>query len=310
MVIAEQPLLRTAWRALLTSMGITDVSTVSFKEAIDHFRQSKPQPVILIADVDLQMIEQLGPQTASSEVAVDALQRWFPNVARIPTLCIKDVRIRRSKTKQEPPRQQWLFRWNQQPEATPLEEAPNPLEARRSLSKPFKNSTLIEMLRSIGLNEKQAEPTVQENTIAEPERRSDLSSISTLLVDDNPINRKVVARMLAKMNIHPQMAVNGREAYEAIEAAQSSNAPIQLVFMDVWMPEMNGLEATAKIRKELMNVTLLQPYIIAMTACVMPGDREKCLEAGMNGYVSKPIRKEELEAAVYTFTQLITEGSS
>lgn len=78
--------------------------------------------------------------------------------------------------------------------------------------------------------------------------------------------------------------------------------PFDLVFMDIWMPEMNGLEAAEKIRREIAT-SAVHPYIIALTACVMPGDREKSIQAGMNGYISKPIRKEELEASIHTFTQ-------
>ncbi|OAC99609.1 Ssk1 response regulator, partial [Mucor lusitanicus CBS 277.49] len=119
----------------------------------------------------------------------------------------------------------------------------------------------------------------------------------TLVVDDNPINLKVLSRMLAHIGIQSQTASNGREACDMI-----AKDAFDLVFMDIWMPEMNGLEAAEKIRRD-MATSPVHPYIIALTACVMPGDREKCIQAGMNGYVSKPIRKEELEASIHTFTQ-------
>ncbi|KAI9489631.1 CheY-like superfamily [Zychaea mexicana] len=383
MVIAESPILRSAWRAILTSLGLTHVWAVSFTEAIDHFRNQSStsleskSPSILIADVDLQKIEQLGPQPTKSEIALDTLQRWFPSAASIPTLCINDVRVRRSKQEQQPQeterhnqeqqqqlRQPWFVASSggvgngfkgglqQQPETTPLEECQDPFETiRRSISKPFKNSSLIEVLRSIsatttptaitrksssmlmesatisirksnvppasGTTEQQQQQQQQQaerlssiSSSANYHRPFDLSHVRTLLVDDNPINRKVVARMLDKMNIKSQVAENGRQAYEAIEAALETDSPFQLVFMDVWMPEMNGLEAAAKIRHELTSVTPTQPYIIAMTACVMPGDKEKCIDAGMNGYVSKPIRKEELDAAIHTFTQLLNDTAN
>lgn len=130
-----------------------------------------------------------------------------------------------------------------------------------------------------------------------------LASIKTLVVDDNPVNVKVLSRMLTQIGIHSETANNGREALEVISKAASTSEKFQLVFMDIWMPEMNGLEASEKIRKEVSKKTT-DPYIIALTACVMPGDREKCMEAGMNGYVSKPVRKEELEASIHTFTQI------
>ncbi|KAF9156860.1 hypothetical protein BG015_000038 [Linnemannia schmuckeri] len=78
--------------------------------------------------------------------------------------------------------------------------------------------------------------------------------------------------------------------------------PYDLIFMDIWMPKMNGLDASSYIRKNLSGNTPDRPYIIAMTACVMPGDREKCIASGMNDYISKPLRKEELEQCLRLFT--------
>ncbi|KAF9124531.1 hypothetical protein BGX30_000903 [Mortierella sp. GBA39] len=78
--------------------------------------------------------------------------------------------------------------------------------------------------------------------------------------------------------------------------------PYDLIFMDIWMPKMNGLDASGYIRKNLSGNTPDRPYIIAMTACVMPGDREKCIASGMNDYISKPLRKEELEQCLRSFT--------
>ncbi|KAF9902991.1 hypothetical protein EC991_004325 [Linnemannia zychae] len=78
--------------------------------------------------------------------------------------------------------------------------------------------------------------------------------------------------------------------------------PYDLIFMDIWMPKMNGLDASSYIRKNLSADTPDRPYIIAMTACVMPGDREKCIASGMNDYISKPLRKEELEQCLKVFT--------
>lgn len=131
----------------------------------------------------------------------------------------------------------------------------------------------------------------------------DLSTIKTLVVDDNPVNLKVLSRMLSQIGVSSTTASNGREAFEKIKEASTTSEPYELVFMDIWMPELNGLEASQKVRAESAQAT--QPYIIALTACVMPGDREKCIDAGMNGYVSKPIRKEELEASIHTFIQTI-----
>lgn len=106
-----------------------------------------------------------------------------------------------------------------------------------------------------------------------------LGSVRALLVDDNPVNQKVLSRMLDRLGLICDVAQNGREALEKWIVSEQQGAPLELIFMDVFMPEMNGLEATTKIRLETAS-TNTQPYIIAMTACVMAGDKEKCFDAG------------------------------
>jgi CheY-like chemotaxis protein len=117
------------------------------------------------------------------------------------------------------------------------------------------------------------------------------------LVDDNPINN-----MLTRMSIHPQVAQNGREACDMVASTRDLGDPIDLIFMDIWMSEINSQEAASKIRSE-MAYSDSNPYIIAMTACVTPGDREKCIDSSMNSYVSKPVRKEDLEVVLHTYTK-------
>ncbi|KAI8329236.1 CheY-like superfamily [Chlamydoabsidia padenii] len=137
-----------------------------------------------------------------------------------------------------------------------------------------------------------------------------MATTNALLVDDNPVNQKVLARMLRRLGLVCKTAQNGEEACDIIRKSYENGhgKPIDLVFMDIWMPKMNGLEAATVIRKELSSSSL-QPYIIAMTACVMPGDREKCIQAGMNAYVSKPVRKQDLEAAIHIYTQTLVTPS-
>jgi CheY-like chemotaxis protein len=111
-----------------------------------------------------------------------------------------------------------------------------------------------------------------------------------LLAEDNQVNQKLALRILEQMGYRADVASNGLESVESIERQL-----YDVILMDVQMPEMDGLDATRNIRK-LENVT--QPHIIAMTANAMEGDREMCIAAGMNDYVSKPIRVNELVEAL------------
>jgi signal transduction histidine kinase/ActR/RegA family two-component response regulator len=115
--------------------------------------------------------------------------------------------------------------------------------------------------------------------------------LSILLVEDNAVNQKLALRLLSRMGYEADLAANGREAVQAVERRS-----YDLVLMDVQMPEMDGLEATRRIHAKVPQTE--RPWIVAMTAEAMEGDRERCLEAGMDAYLSKPIGVAELVAAV------------
>jgi signal transduction histidine kinase/ActR/RegA family two-component response regulator len=119
-----------------------------------------------------------------------------------------------------------------------------------------------------------------------------------LLVDDHPVNRTLATRLLNKLNHDVVAACDGREAVEKWGASR-----FDLILMDVQMPEMDGFDATAAIRAREQNEGGHIP-IIAMTAHAMDGDREKCLAAGMDGYVSKPINLAELREAICCAAEL------
>lgn len=111
-----------------------------------------------------------------------------------------------------------------------------------------------------------------------------------LLAEDNAVNQKLALRMLSQLGYRADLAGNG------LEAVQSAiRQTYDVILMDMQMPELDGLDATRRIRTLSLAA---QPHIVAMTANAMPGDREMCLAAGMNDYISKPIRPEELVRAL------------
>ncbi|HVN78562.1 MAG TPA: response regulator, partial [Terriglobia bacterium] len=157
------------------------------------------------------------------------------------------------------------------------------------LVKPVRQTELWESLMRLleHMPVKQSVPTAVESF---PQKIR--NPLKILLAEDNPVNQKLVVRLLEKHNDHVTVAVNGKEALELLD--QES---FDLVLMDVQMPEMNGLEATSAIR-EREQIEGGHIPIIAMTAHAMRGDRERCLSAGMDGYVSKPVQVHELLAAI------------
>ena len=112
--------------------------------------------------------------------------------------------------------------------------------------------------------------------------------LKILLAEDNPVNQKVAVRLLSHQGHSIQIASSGRQALDILEDAR-----FDVVLMDVQMPDLDGFEATRMIRRREQKKGGHIP-IIAMTACAMIGDREKCLEAGMDDYISKPIAPPDL----------------
>jgi CheY-like chemotaxis protein len=121
------------------------------------------------------------------------------------------------------------------------------------------------------------------------EARDPATLLRILVAEDNAVNRLLATRLLEKRGHRVVTTANGREALAALDKEM-----YDLVLMDVQMPEMDGLEATRTIRR-LEQGTALHQQIIALTAHAMTGDRERCLEAGMDGYLTKPLRPQELD---------------
>ena len=113
--------------------------------------------------------------------------------------------------------------------------------------------------------------------------------LNILVAEDNLINQKLISRVLDKLGYAPSTANNGLEAVNMLKETS-----YDLILMDVQMPQLDGLEATRKIRSEFQ----VQPFIVALTANAMLEDKENCLAAGMDDYISKPIKLDELKAAL------------
>ena len=157
------------------------------------------------------------------------------------------------------------------------------------LIKPIRGSELLKaILRTLAVGAKPPRFSVAQQ--CEPQLRK--SSLRILLVEDNAVNRRLAVRLLEKAGHEVRIAENGLRAVGMYQTQQ-----FDMVLMDVQMPEMDGFEATAAIRAFECEKHSHIP-IIAMTAHAMKGDRERCMEAGMDGYIAKPINREELLAAI------------
>ncbi|HEV7837094.1 MAG TPA: response regulator, partial [Gemmatimonadaceae bacterium] len=163
------------------------------------------------------------------------------------------------------------------------------------LTKPVRQSVLMEAMLSVfgAKNGAVDQPTLVTQVSNERHR-----SLRVLVAEDNPVNRQLVIALLGKRGHTVATVVNGREAIAALE-----ESAFDVVLMDLQMPEMGGLEATEAIRTAERTTGARVP-IIALTAHAMKGDREICLAAGMDGYLTKPINPKELIALLESLTSV------
>jgi CheY-like chemotaxis protein len=185
-----------------------------------------------------------------------------------------------------------------------LSSGPTPEHRKRAedlhvaayLTKPVRQSVLLDSIASaIGLPQLAARPVgagPRPADEAAPQR-----PLKILLAEDNAVNQMTATTMLEKLGHTVTVANNGREAVDKVQGEH-----FDVVFMDVQMPEMDGLTATGQIRT-LEKQTGKHVPIVAMTAHAMKGDKDRCLEAGMDNYVSKPIRRKELSAVIEAIIQ-------
>jgi CheY-like chemotaxis protein len=164
------------------------------------------------------------------------------------------------------------------------------------LLKPVRQSELREaMIRVLSRKDRGGEkPMLTRYSLLE--QRPATQRLNILLAEDNPVNQKLAARLLQKRGHAVTVANNGREALGAIE-----KTAFDLVMMDVQMPGMDGLEATIELRRREQGHGGHMP-VVAMTALAMKGDKERCLQVGMDDYLSKPLRPEELDDILDRYT--------
>lgn len=171
------------------------------------------------------------------------------------------------------------------------------------VSKPLRHNHLVDILSYVWNQYKEGkkDTLIRVDTLSfgkdvQPEDKLRLDGKLILLVEDSRINQAFVQEVLENMGGRLIVTSNGKEALQALK----SNPDISLVLMDCQMPVMDGFEATRKIMKlKKKNEVRTSLPIIALTANAMEGDREKCIEAGMNDYISKPVRRKDLKKSVY-----------
>jgi CheY-like chemotaxis protein len=160
------------------------------------------------------------------------------------------------------------------------------------LTKPVKQSALYNAL--VGALTQSEVKRVRPSYSPEQQIDSTLGQripLRILLAEDNLVNQKLALKLLERMGYRADVAANGFEVLKSLKRQH-----YDLIFMDVQMPEMDGLEATRQVRS--LFEPDKQPHIVAMTANAMQGDREACLAAGMNDYISKPIKVKEIQSAL------------
>jgi two-component system sensor histidine kinase/response regulator len=224
---------------------------------------------------DLAMLDLMMPEMDGFDLARTI--KATPDIARVPLVLLTSFRERRhSDVAQE-------------------------VGIAAYLTKPVRQAQLFDCLTSVMSNAPASE-TANKPALpwSKQERRSTLqkgrsmSNRLILLAEDNIVNQKVAIRQLEKLGYRADAVANGCEALEAL-----ARIPYDLVLMDCQMPEMDGYEATAQIRSR-EGITKHTP-IVAMTAHALAGDRAKCLAAGMDDYISKPVKTAELERVVERF---------
>jgi CheY-like chemotaxis protein len=168
-----------------------------------------------------------------------------------------------------------------------------------SLAKPVKQSALFDSLAGLFAPKESAVPTAgmfRPAAIPDASHTLEGRRLRILVAEDNPINQRVAQLQFEKLGHRADTVGNGAEALEAL-----ARIPYDIVFMDCQMPEMDGFEATQELRRREGNKR--HTPVIALTANAMEGSRDRCLAAGMDDFIAKPVRPEDLARALHEFAQ-------
>jgi signal transduction histidine kinase/DNA-binding response OmpR family regulator len=169
------------------------------------------------------------------------------------------------------------------------------------VTKPVKASALFDALTHAFAPDRAGEP--MPGGVGRIAASSSVASLRILVAEDNPVNQKVALRMVERLGCRVDVVGNGLEAVDAVQ-----RQPYDVVLMDLQMPEMDGLSATRIIRTSLPAEQ--HPIIVALTAEALVGDREKCLAAGMDEYLSKPLHREELSLVLAQCARRLRRGAA
>jgi CheY-like chemotaxis protein len=173
-----------------------------------------------------------------------------------------------------------------------LREAAHPDVFAASLTKPIKASRLYDaLIDALERTTRTHRPQPAVVAARDGERLADRHPLRVLVAEDNGVNQKVALAMLRHLGYRADLAADGVEAVEAVR-----RVPYDVVFMDLQMPELDGIDATKQIIAE--HPPSRRPRIIALTANAFDEDREQCLKAGMDDYVTKPLKTNTLEAVL------------
>ncbi|MEA2011673.1 MAG: response regulator [Verrucomicrobiota bacterium] len=165
------------------------------------------------------------------------------------------------------------------------------------LTKPVRQAQLFDALTSILSGKKIKRKEIKKSTIHD---LSKILSLKILVAEDNKINQKLILKLLEKMGLNPDIVSDGQEVLDilGINSGKKKKKNYEIIFMDCQMPKIDGYEATKLIRKHEKENSLEHISIIAMTAHTLQGDRKKCLNAGMDDYIAKPINFNAVEKVI------------